>query len=147
MGTFQPIPRPGQFCIRGRFLPNPIDFRFQSRRHFCQGTTGGRRGFDHKLAGNFRRIVADADALGYLLFIDQGAVQAGTLPIGQDCPQHFQRRLLRIPLGPGRPSHINAGQRYFIPHFQFYPPGQRRIKPPNPRGRRPRRQIPEIAVH
>ena len=146
MVAFQPILGPGQFLLSRRLLLNSLDFRRQRRLYFPQGFARRRRSRHYKLPGNFRRIVPHADALRDLLFIDQRPIQAGTLPLGQHRPQHFQRRLLRIPLRFGRPGQIDPGQGNLVPHLQFHPPGQRRIKPPDPRRRRPRRQIPEIAV-
>ena len=147
VGAFHAISGPLQFLLRGWVLPDTGDLGVRGSLDFVEGVAGGGSNIDYELPRYFRRMVAYADTLGDLLFVNQRPVEAGALSICQDSPQELHSSFIRVVVGKRGPYYVKPGQRHPVAHFQLHPAGQTGIESADAAHRRTGRKVSEIPVN
>ena len=106
IGGLDAVLDPLDFLFRGRLFPQLLQLFVHGGFDFGQVPVGSGGDHYHELPGNFAGVVAHSSALGYLLFVNQAAVQAGGETITQHSLQHVQRSIVGVHVWRRRPGDV-----------------------------------------
>ena len=100
--------------------------------HLLHGVARRRRHLHAEIAGDLTSVVAGAGALGYLLLVHQGPVQARALAIGQHSGQDREGGLVLVEAGHRGPDQVQAWQHDLVIHRHADAAPKRRVRVAGP---------------